>query len=157
MDTFFYTNAAAAANEAIKAAENKQYLSSWAKTVPARINYLADTVANAAIAPFSLLKACFGALKAIYTWGHEVKDINDALKEFHGNINHSLSSFAGIFFTQAGINLRKTPNIEALLCTAGSVAMVIFSLYVFSQADGAGLRYNSLTSSFEPSFFWYSN
>ena len=124
MDTFFYTNAADYTNFANRVAEDTQHLKSWAITVPARVNYVADAVANAAMAPFNLLKALYGTVIAIVTWGHDTTVLNMALKDFKENVDHFLISSIGVFFTKAGVDLRKNKNFGAELLGVLMISIV---------------------------------
>ena len=111
MKTSFYTNAKEWVNESQRDVKSKNYFSSWMKTLPARLNFLADAIVNISFAPFNLLKAGFGSIKTTYTWGEDTEDLTDGLKGFHGNVNHIISDGAGLVVTKAGCNLRNTENV----------------------------------------------
>lgn len=122
MNTLFYHNARNWINQSQVDLNNKKYLSSWAKTIPARLNYLADAVANYVLAIFNFLKVCFEGIRLIYTWGKESRNFEMVLKDMNKNVNHVISDLAGIFFINSGKYLRDKENFLMFFAIVSVVA-----------------------------------
>ncbi len=124
----FYSRAKEWVEESKADAKSGRYLSSWVKTLPARANFVADAIVNLVCSPFNLLRASFGSIKAVYTWGYEAKDLKEGSSACYKNINHALSDMVGVVMTQAGCSLREKDNILILLA-------FLARAYILGQVD----------------------
>ncbi len=76
MSINFYVSAKKWTAESTIDKKSKNYFKSWAKTIRARVNFLADAIVNLVLIPFNFFLVFFGLPKAIYTWGLEVSKVD---------------------------------------------------------------------------------
>ncbi|NGX48785.1 MAG: hypothetical protein K940chlam5_00377 [Candidatus Anoxychlamydiales bacterium] len=106
MNTIFYNNAKFWTDQSQIDLDNNKYLSSWVKTMPARLNYLADAVANFVMLNFNILRCGYEMIRMVYTWGKESLNFVNIGKELDSNLNHIVSDLAGIVLVRLGKDLR---------------------------------------------------
>ncbi|MBN2479285.1 MAG: hypothetical protein JXA94_03570 [Parachlamydiales bacterium] len=156
MDTFFYVNAKNLTESSVKDCENKNYFESWNKTILARVNFLADSIINTLIIPFTTLKILFHSLTAIYTWGYEITNLTNAIKELKNNINHSFGSFVGLFSTKLALDIRKSEIIETLSAVAATAIGIAFIFTMILKVTGYFAVCNAYPMFYwEPGYFMY--
>jgi hypothetical protein len=69
MTTCFYNYAQSLVGQSIDDLNRGRFLSSWAKTVPARGAFACDAVEKAVELPFAMLGAFFQTIGLFFTWG----------------------------------------------------------------------------------------
>jgi hypothetical protein len=153
MSSIFKNKALMHTENAINDANEKKYLKSWIDTIPARIYYLADVIANIAIIPFSILKTGFYSIEALYTWGNEIENLNDAIKSLYKHTNDLVTSTIGIFFTSKAKELYKKNNLFFLLRIASVIASICLAILAISKVSGFEIYINP-DGSLSPDFYW---
>ena len=118
MNTIFYNNAKFWTDQSQRDLDNNKYLSSWVKTMPARLNYLADAVANFVMLNFNILRCGYEMIRMVYTWGKESLNFKNIGKELDSNLNHIVSDLAGIVLVRLGKDLRDRETFPLLFFAA---------------------------------------
>ncbi len=91
--------------------DNKKYLSSWANTIPAKLNYLADAVANVALGCFNLFPFSYKFMMFITGKGKAMGPgvpylyFLETANAIRCNINHIVCDMFGIAFIKVGKDL----------------------------------------------------
>lgn len=129
MTTFFQQIAHDQVQKSYVALENKNYLSSWARTIPARMAFVADAIVDAVVLPFTLIGAAFGVLLYLFSWGEETALLGGSIYRFDELANRLVSSTIGaVISTGLGDTLHDKKPFEWLLLigTIGYISMKIF-------------------------------
>ncbi len=114
MNTVFYNNAKSWVDQSQKDLDNNKYLSSWAKAVPARLNYLADAITNFVMVFFNSFRLGYEMIRMVYTWGKESRNFKHIGTELENNLNHIVSDVAGIVLINFGKSLRNRETFPFL-------------------------------------------
>lgn len=112
-----------ALRDSYESSERGDYLSAWSNTMPARLNYLMDTVINAAAVPFYGIGAGYGAAEALFTWGRETAYLTESLKGIDNSLSRAIfGSFGAIVSPAASRAFEVDSSVEfvatAILVTA---------------------------------------
>jgi len=110
MNTIFYHNAKSWADQSQIDLDNNKYLSSWVKTIPARLYYLIDAITNFAIAGFNIFRCGYEMIRMVYTWGKEDRNFLSIAGDLQSSLNHIVSDIAGMVLIKLGKDLRDKEN-----------------------------------------------
>ncbi len=150
----FYNNAKRYTLLSFKAQNNKKYHEAWKLSIPAKLNYLADLIFHICMIPITCLKAFFGSIQAIYSWGDETSFLQKNLQVLHFHVNTALADMIGIFITKAGINLRQNNNVRDFIATTVLISTVMLVFFAIKKADNFKIIYDPSSNSFKPAINW---
>lgn len=133
---------------------DKKYLNAWKTSMPAKVCYLIDLIFHVCMIPITLLKAFFGTIKAIYSWGDDTTFLQKNLEILHFHVNTAMADTIGIFITKAGIKLRDNNNVRDFITISVLVASVCLGYYALKKADNFKIIYDPQSNSFKPALNW---
>ena len=143
----FLNSAHQSLRESWQANARGDHLSSWGKTVPARLYYLTDALVNAGALPFYSLGAGCGAVECIYTWGRETSYLTESLKGIDNSLSRVFFGSVGAVVSPAAAQACEVDSALKVVATAAVVSAI--GLGVFFVASHARLpnfvMYNAQT------------
>lgn len=154
MDTTFVIKAHKWTQKSLDSLNEKKYFQAWLNALPAKLFYLADTITNVCMIPFSLIKTLFGSLESLYTWGHETKFLSNALENLYDYTNNAISSLIGVFSINLGKSLKNVNNLKKILSISFITSLISLSIFSIIKAEGVYLSYNPSTGQLEPCFYF---
>jgi|GEM_PF-2811405 len=145
MTTCFYNHAQSLVNQSIDDLNQGFFLTSWAKTIPARAAFACDSVVKAVELPFAMLGVFFQTIGLFFTWGQNGDTWQNSVARLDITVNQLLNSAIGaVISTQLGSYLHSEgfPSFECIAIAGLVSAMAPYILanlpdqiYITSQGD----------------------
>ncbi|NGX28318.1 MAG: hypothetical protein K940chlam1_00493 [Candidatus Anoxychlamydiales bacterium] len=154
VDSIFYLDAKKYTKLSLEALKDKKYLESWLFVVPAKVNYLADSILNVGMTFVALGKILFGSLYSLYTWTRETTLLDTGKDDLYRYTNNALSSAIGIVLTEKGKSLRNNNNVSDLLIFATWVSFASLLIIGASNAPGFKTFFNPNCFLMKPAPGW---
>lgn len=126
----FLNRAHQALSDSYWANDRGKYLEAWGKSVPARLNYLADAAINAAAVPYYAGCAGYGAVETTFTWGRETKCLKQSLRNVDNSLSRVLFGAIGGVVSPAGAKALEVDSFaEAVVCAAVVASVASVAIY----------------------------
>jgi hypothetical protein len=126
---FFLNSAHRAIRESYEANARGQYLLSWGKTVPARLNYLADAALNAAAVPLEAASAGYGLGETFLTWGRKTACLKESMKEMDNSLSRVFFGSIGAVLSPAAARAFEVESASEVAATAALIGIVGGGVY----------------------------